>query len=37
MRVDEISIFRIEDGRIAEQWCLNDDLAFFKQIGFGGA
>ena len=37
VRVDEISIFRIADGRIAEQWCLNDDLAFFKQIGQGGA
>lgn len=32
VRVDEISIFRIADGRIAEQWCLNDDLAFFKQL-----
>ncbi len=37
VRVDEISIFRIADGRIAEQWCLNDDLAFFKQLdGAGG-
>ncbi|MES2710360.1 MAG: ester cyclase, partial [Pseudomonadota bacterium] len=32
IRVDEISIFRIEAGRIAEQWCLNDDLAFDKQL-----
>jgi len=37
VRVDEISIFRIAEGRIAEQWCLNDDLAFFRQIGQGGA
>lgn len=33
VRVDELSIFRIADGRIAEQWCLNDDLAFFRQLG----
>ncbi|MDE2377137.1 ester cyclase [Bradyrhizobium sp.] len=32
VEVDELSIFRIEDGRVAEQWCLNDDLAFSKQI-----
>ena len=31
INVDEISIFRIENGRVAEQWCLNDDLAFDKQ------
>lgn len=37
VRVDEISIFRIADGRVAEQWCLNDDLAFFRQIDQGGA
>lgn len=30
--VDELSIFRIENGRVAEQWCLNDDLAFDKQL-----
>lgn len=30
--VDELSIFRIEKGRVAEQWCLNDDLAFDKQL-----
>lgn len=30
--VDELSIFRIKDGRVVEQWCLNDDLAFAKQI-----
>ena len=32
LRVDELSIFRIADGRVAEQWCLNDDLAFDKQL-----
>ncbi len=32
INVDEISIFRIENGLVAEQWCLNDDLAFDKQI-----
>lgn len=32
IEVDEMSIFRIEDGRVVEQWCLNDDLAFGKQI-----
>ena len=36
VRVDELSIFRIADGRIAEQWCLNDDLAFFKQLDSAG-
>jgi predicted ester cyclase len=30
--VDELSIFRIANGRVAEQWCLNDDLAFSKQM-----
>ncbi|MSP75576.1 MAG: hypothetical protein EXR12_05520 [Rhodospirillaceae bacterium] len=32
LTVDELSIFRIENGRVAEQWCLNDDLAFGKQM-----
>ena len=32
LKVDELSIFRISDGRVAEQWCLNDDLAFDKQL-----
>jgi predicted ester cyclase len=32
LRVDELSIFRIEDGHVVEQWCLNDDLAFGKQM-----
>jgi len=32
IEVDELSIFRIADGRVVEQWCLNDDLAFGKQM-----
>lgn len=32
LTVDELSIFRIENGRVVEQWCLNDDLAFDKQL-----
>ena len=32
VEVDELSIFRIADGRVVEQWCLNDDLAFGKQM-----
>jgi predicted ester cyclase len=31
--VDELSIFRIASGRVAEQWCLVDDLMFGKQLG----
>ena len=30
--VDELSIFRISNGRVAEQWCLVDDLAMGKQL-----
>jgi predicted ester cyclase len=32
IEVDELSIFRVADGRVVEQWCLNDDLAFGKQM-----
>ena len=32
VEVDELSIFRIKDGRVVEQWCLNDDLGFGKQL-----
>jgi predicted ester cyclase len=32
VEIDELSIFRIEGRRVVEQWCLNDDLAFDKQI-----
>ena len=37
IRVDEMSIFRAEAGRVAEQWCLNDDLAFAAQLRAGAA
>jgi predicted ester cyclase len=33
--VDELSIFRVAAGRVAEQWCLNDDLAFERQLRAG--
>ncbi len=33
VEVDEISIYRIRDGKVAEQWCLVDDLTFGKQLG----
>lgn len=31
--VPEISIFRIAKGRIAEQWCLLDELGRMEQLG----
>ena len=31
--VAEISIFRIASGRVAEQWCLVDELARMEQLG----
>ena len=30
--VDEISIFRLEGRKVAEQWCLVDDMAILKQL-----
>lgn len=33
VRVDEISIYRIEANLVQEQWCLVDDLSFAKQLG----
>jgi predicted SnoaL-like aldol condensation-catalyzing enzyme len=33
IRVDAISIFRIANGKIAEQWCVWDTLSFMQQIG----
>ncbi len=32
IRMDEISIFRVEKGKIAEQWCHEDGLTFMKQL-----
>jgi predicted ester cyclase len=33
IEIQEMSIFRIADGRIAEQWCMFDDLARLQQLG----
>jgi steroid delta-isomerase-like uncharacterized protein len=33
IEMQEMSIFRIADGRIAEQWCMFDDLARLQQLG----
>jgi steroid delta-isomerase-like uncharacterized protein len=33
IEIQEISIFRIVEGRIAEQWCMFDELARLRQIG----
>ena len=30
--VDEISVFRLKENKVAEQWCLVDDLALLKQL-----
>jgi steroid delta-isomerase-like uncharacterized protein len=35
IEIQEISIFRIADGRIVEQWCMFDDLARLQQLGVG--
>jgi len=32
IKVDEISIFCIKNGKVMEQWCLVDDLALVKQL-----
>lgn len=32
--IDEISIYRFEEGLVAEQWCLTDDLSLAKQLGY---
>jgi len=33
VEIDEISIYRIERGMVAEQWCLFDDVALMRQLG----
>ena len=35
IEIQEMSIFRIADDRIAEQWCMFDDLARLQQLGVG--
>ncbi len=35
IEIQEISIFRIAEGRIVEQWCMFDDLARLQQLGVG--
>ena len=32
IKVDEISIFCIKNGKVMEQWCLVDDLALVNQL-----
>jgi steroid delta-isomerase-like uncharacterized protein len=32
IEIEEISIFRLENGKVAEQWCLVDDLTFLQQL-----
>jgi steroid delta-isomerase-like uncharacterized protein len=33
IEIQEISIYRIADGRVVEQWCMFDDLARLRQLG----
>ena len=35
IEIQEMSIFRIADGRIVEQWCMFDDLARLQHLGVG--
>jgi len=37
IEIDEISIFRIENGKVAEQWCLVDYPALMHQLGHSPA
>lgn len=32
IRIAEVSIFRIQDGKLAEQWCFPDDLGLKNQL-----
>ena len=34
VKINEMSIFRIEDGKIAEQWLIPDLLSLNQQLGF---
>lgn len=31
--VRSITVFRIADGKLAEQWSLGDDMSYFQQVG----
>jgi predicted ester cyclase len=31
--VKTITVFRIADGKLAEQWGMGDDMGFFRQVG----
>lgn len=33
IQIDEISIFRVDGDKVAEQWCLVDDLTLLRQLG----
>lgn len=33
IEIDEISIYRISESTVAEQWCLADDLTLSRQLG----
>jgi steroid delta-isomerase-like uncharacterized protein len=33
VEVEAISVFRVQNGKIAEQWCIWDALTFLKQLG----
>lgn len=33
IQIDEMSIYRLENGLVAEQWCLTDDLTLNRQLG----
>ena len=33
IRVDALSLLRIENGKIAEHWCVWDSLGLMQQIG----
>ena len=35
IEIQEVSIFRIADERVVEQWCMFDDLARLPQLGVG--
>jgi steroid delta-isomerase-like uncharacterized protein len=35
VEIEEISIFRVAEGRVAEQWCMFDELARLQQLDVG--